>query len=51
MKEFAHAHSSLIQNRQFRARIVRKECAGNFNQVAGEKEYFKKYIHPYTSTV
>ena len=32
MKKSAHAHSALIQNVQFRARIARKEC-GHFNEV------------------
>ena len=32
MKNSAHAHSVLIQNGQFRARIARKECS-HFNEV------------------
>ena len=32
MKKSAYAHSALIQNNQFRARIARKEC-GYFNEV------------------
>ena len=32
MKESAHAHSALIQNRQFRARIARKKY-DYFNKV------------------
>ena len=31
MEKSAHAHSLLIQNRQFRARITRKDC-GYFNE-------------------
>ena len=27
MKKFAHTHSALVQNRQFRTRIARKECS------------------------
>ena len=36
MKKSAHAHSALIENRQFRAHSARKEY-GNFNEV-GRKE-------------
>ena len=38
MTKSAHAHSALIQNRQFRARIARKECGKYFNEVG------RKYI-------
>ena len=42
MKKSAHAHSALIQNRQFRARITRKEC-GHFNEVR-RKIFFSNFI-------
>ena len=32
MKKSAHVHSALVQNKQFRARIARKEC-GHLNEV------------------
>ena len=38
MNKFAHAHSVLISNKQFRARIARKEY-GHFNEV-GQKENY-----------
>ena len=38
MQKSAHAHSALIQNGQFCARIARKEC-GHFNEV-GRKLLF-----------
>ena len=38
MIKSAYAHSALVQNRQFRARIAHKEY-GHFNEV-GRKEYF-----------
>ena len=42
MKKSAHAHSALIRKRQFRARIVCKEC-GRFNEV-GRKQFFLLHI-------
>ena len=39
MNKFAHAHSVLIQNRQIRARIERKECS-HFNEVGRKLIFF-----------
>ena len=41
MKKSTHAHSALIQSRQFRARIARTEC-GHFNEV-WRKVYFLSF--------
>ena len=38
MKKSTHVHSSLIQNRQFRARIAHKEC-GYFNEVGRKCDF------------
>ena len=43
MKKAARAHSALIRNRQFRARIARKEC-DHFNEV-GRKVFFFTFSH------
>ena len=40
MKMSAHTHSALIQNRQFRARITRKEC-GHFNEVGRKNSLYR----------
>ena len=42
MEKSAHAHLALIQNKQFSARIARKEC-GHLNEV-GRIKYIKPYI-------
>ena len=39
MKKAVYTHSAFIQNRQFRARIARKEC-GHFNEV-GRRDIFR----------
>ena len=36
MKKSAHAHSAMIQNRQFRARIARKDNSGE-NEISEKK--------------
>ena len=52
MKKFAHAHSAAIKNRQFRARIARKECS-HFSEVGRkvrslsreiQTEYFQSLV-------
>ena len=43
MKKSARAHSVLVQNRQFHARIARKEC-GYFNEDE-RKIHFVSIVH------
>ena len=43
MKKYAHAHSALIQSKQFRGRIARKECA-HFNEVGRNAIFYNMCV-------